>query len=181
MTDGASALIPPNDIKCLHPSTLFTALALMRVCVCVALPRLSPIAVIVEKTASYVARVGETFERKVAAKERDNPKFAFLRPTDAYHTYYRARVSYYQHNSAPPPAAPAAAPAAAPPAAPAAPGVPGTAPAAGPAAPKDASVTETKIASREAETSVPGKPRVLQPPPKDRFSFMPPHIPLQDL
>lgn len=141
-----------------------------------------PITVIVEKTASYVARVGETFERKVAAKERDNPKFAFLRPTDAYHTYYRARVSYYQHNSAAPSAAAPPAPvAAAPSVAPAAPSVSTTAPAPGPAAPKDASVTETKIASREAETNAPGKPRVLQPPPKDRFSFMPPHIPLQDL
>ena len=148
---------------------------------CACLWSSSLLAVIVEKTASYVARVGETFERKVAAKERDNPKFAFLRPTDASHTAYRARVSYYQHNStAPATAAPA--PAAAPSAPPAAaPSVPGTAPASGPAAPKDATVTETKIASHGAETSTPGKPRVLQPPPKDRFSFMPPHIPLQDL
>lgn len=130
---------------------------------------------IVEKTASYVARVGETFERKVAAKERDNPKFAFLRPTDAYHTYYRTRVSYYQHNSATPaPAAPA-------PSAPAPAATP-AAPVAAPSAPqKDTTVTETKIASHDAETNTPAKPRVLQPPPKDRFSFMPPHIPLLDL
>ena len=124
---------------------------------------------IIEKTASFVARVGENFEKKVAEREKDNPKFAFLKPTDAYHMYYRARVGFFKHNAATPSASSNT-----------------TAPASSPATPalatKPKTESQTKVVSKAAETiSAPPAVRMLQPPPKDRFSFNPPHIPLQDL
>ena len=130
---------------------------------------------IIEKTASYVARVGETFEKKLALKEQNNPKFAFLRPTDAYHTYYRARVSYFQHNSSTP-----AAPGAAAASATASSAAKGPETSKKPAKPEP--VTEKTLVAHGAETiSAPSTARMLKPPSKDRFSFNPPHIPLQDL
>lgn len=36
---------------------------------------------VVDKTATYVASVGAAFEAKLYAKEKGNPKFAFLMPS----------------------------------------------------------------------------------------------------
>ncbi|KAF9888402.1 SF3a splicing factor complex subunit [Aspergillus nanangensis] len=48
---------------------------------------------IVEKTAGYVARNGIVFEDRVREKERNNPKFSFLNPADAYATFYQWRLT----------------------------------------------------------------------------------------
>ncbi|KAK2743414.1 SF3a splicing factor complex subunit [Myotisia sp. PD_48] len=50
------------------------------------------IKVIVEKTAGFVARNGPVFEDRVREKERNNPKFCFLNPTDAYAAFYTWRL-----------------------------------------------------------------------------------------
>ncbi|OJJ43432.1 hypothetical protein ASPZODRAFT_154618 [Penicilliopsis zonata CBS 506.65] len=47
---------------------------------------------IVEKTAGYVARNGAVFEDRVREKERNNPKFSFLNPDDAYAAFYQWRL-----------------------------------------------------------------------------------------
>ncbi|KAL1963754.1 hypothetical protein VTN77DRAFT_7820 [Rasamsonia byssochlamydoides] len=48
---------------------------------------------IVEKTAGYVARNGVIFEERVREKEKNNPKFSFLNPNDAYAPFYRWRLT----------------------------------------------------------------------------------------
>ncbi|PYH80759.1 Surp module [Aspergillus uvarum CBS 121591] len=48
---------------------------------------------IVEKTAGYVARNGPVFEDRVREKERNNPKFSFLNPDDAYGPFYQWRLT----------------------------------------------------------------------------------------
>lgn len=48
---------------------------------------------VLEKTAGYVARNGAVFEDRIRDKERQNPKFSFLNPDDAYHPYYQWRLS----------------------------------------------------------------------------------------
>jgi len=37
-------------------------------------------------------RNGMPFENRIREKERNNPKFSFLDPTDAYHEYYTWRL-----------------------------------------------------------------------------------------
>ncbi|OQD76814.1 hypothetical protein PENDEC_c003G06656 [Penicillium decumbens] len=48
---------------------------------------------IVEKTAGYVARNGPIFEDRVRDKEKNNPKFSFLNPGDAYAPFYQWRLA----------------------------------------------------------------------------------------
>ncbi|KAK0390707.1 hypothetical protein NLU13_0210 [Sarocladium strictum] len=48
---------------------------------------------ILEKTAGYVARNGAVFEDRIRDKERQNPKFSFLNPADAYNPFYLWRLS----------------------------------------------------------------------------------------
>lgn len=48
---------------------------------------------VLEKTAGYVARNGFVFEDRIREKERQNPKFSFLNPSDAYHPYYQWRLN----------------------------------------------------------------------------------------
>ncbi|KAJ5692188.1 hypothetical protein N7462_001611 [Penicillium macrosclerotiorum] len=47
---------------------------------------------IVEKTAGYVSRNGSVFEDRVREKEKNNPKFSFLDPDDAYAPFYQWRL-----------------------------------------------------------------------------------------
>ncbi|KAE8151940.1 Pre-mRNA splicing factor PRP21 like protein-domain-containing protein [Aspergillus avenaceus] len=70
---------------------------------------------IVEKTAGYVARNGIVFEDRVREKERNNPKFSFLNPSDAYASFYQWRLTEIKEGrgtsvSAGRPGEPAAAP-----------------------------------------------------------------------
>jgi splicing factor 3A subunit 1 len=39
-----------------------------------------------------VARNGPNFEQKILAKEKDNPKFGFLRPGNPYYAYYQQKI-----------------------------------------------------------------------------------------
>lgn len=48
---------------------------------------------IIEKTAQFVARSGPKFEQRVAAREKDNPKFSFLQPDDPYRPFYERKLS----------------------------------------------------------------------------------------
>ena len=43
--------------------------------------------------AQFVARVGPNFEEKVLTKERNNPKFGFIQPSNPYHAYYKKQVA----------------------------------------------------------------------------------------
>merc|ERR1719201_1575637 len=48
---------------------------------------------IVDKTAEFVARNGETFENRIKAKESANLKFGFLNGDDPYNAYYKFKVN----------------------------------------------------------------------------------------
>ena len=48
---------------------------------------------IVDKTAEFVARNGETFENRIKAKESANLKFGFLNADDPYNAYYKFKVN----------------------------------------------------------------------------------------
>ncbi len=45
-----------------------------------------------DKTASFVARIGIEFEQRIRANEADNKKFNFLNPGDPYHAYYQHKI-----------------------------------------------------------------------------------------
>jgi len=46
-----------------------------------------------DKTASFVAKFGKSFEQKViASEEGKTPKFSFLKPFDPYHAYYENKI-----------------------------------------------------------------------------------------
>jgi len=47
---------------------------------------------IVEKTAGYVERNGQTFEQRIREKEKHNPKFSFLATSDPYYNFYAWRL-----------------------------------------------------------------------------------------
>jgi len=47
---------------------------------------------VIEKTAGFVARNGNVFEERLRSKEKDNSKFSFLNPNDAYYAFYAWRL-----------------------------------------------------------------------------------------
>lgn len=51
---------------------------------------------IVDKTAEYVAKNEEGFERTVLDKHCDDPKFAFLNPWNQYHAYYQMKKEEFR-------------------------------------------------------------------------------------
>ncbi|KAL6627673.1 hypothetical protein ACP70R_031399 [Stipagrostis hirtigluma subsp. patula] len=51
------------------------------------------IRVIIEKTATFVAKNGPEFERRIISHNQGNAKFNFLQPSDPYHAYYQHRIS----------------------------------------------------------------------------------------
>ncbi|OEL13259.1 putative splicing factor 3A subunit 1 [Dichanthelium oligosanthes] len=51
------------------------------------------IRVIIEKTATFVAKNGPEFERRIISLNQGNAKFNFLQPSDPYHAYYQHRVA----------------------------------------------------------------------------------------
>ena len=55
---------------------------------------------IVDKTASFVARNGPSFESKVKDAEANNAKFNFLNPHDPYHAYYLRKVKDFMEGKA---------------------------------------------------------------------------------
>ena len=59
-------------------------------------PDLQPI---VDKTAEYVARNSDSFERTVLEKHCGDPRFSFLNPWDQYHAYYQMKKRQFQEKS----------------------------------------------------------------------------------
>ncbi|KAJ3035287.1 splicing factor 3a, subunit 1 [Rhizophlyctis rosea] len=57
---------------------------------------------IVEKTADFVARNGAQFEERIREKERLNPRFCFLNPSDPYRPFYDHKVQEYKDGKAAP-------------------------------------------------------------------------------
>lgn len=51
---------------------------------------------IVDKTATFVARNGPEFEKRILATNKNNVKFNFLIATDPYHAYYRHKVGEFR-------------------------------------------------------------------------------------
>lgn len=47
---------------------------------------------VIDKTAEFVAKVGDDFEKKVATQQAGQAKFAFLNLTNPYRKYYELRV-----------------------------------------------------------------------------------------
>ena len=48
---------------------------------------------VVDKTAAFVARMGDDVEAKISGAEAGNLKFGFLRSDDPYHAYYKHKVA----------------------------------------------------------------------------------------
>ena len=55
-------------------------------------PNVQPI---VDKMAEYAANNGEEFEKTVLEKNRNDPRFSFLRPGNEYHAYYTTKKLLY--------------------------------------------------------------------------------------
>jgi hypothetical protein len=53
------------------------------------------IAQIVEKTAEFIGKNGNNFEKKILTKEANNPKFDFLKEESPYNQYYRHVLHQY--------------------------------------------------------------------------------------
>ncbi|GJV51571.1 probable splicing factor 3A subunit 1 [Tanacetum coccineum] len=51
---------------------------------------------IVDKTASFVAKNGPEFEKRIIVSNAGNPKFNFLNGSDPYHAYYQHRLSEFR-------------------------------------------------------------------------------------
>lgn len=60
-------------------------------------PDLQPI---IDKTAEYVARNSEDFERTVLEKHCGDPKFGFLNPWNKYYPYYKMRLQQNKEKAA---------------------------------------------------------------------------------
>jgi len=53
---------------------------------------------VADRTASYVAKNGRTFEARILSSAKGKtPKFAFLQPTSPFHAYYEDRIKFYQN------------------------------------------------------------------------------------
>ena len=49
-----------------------------------------------DKTAEYVVKNNEDFERTVLERHISDPRFSFLNPWDPFHSYYEAMKRYYR-------------------------------------------------------------------------------------
>ncbi|KAL8267006.1 hypothetical protein R6Q59_004350 [Mikania micrantha] len=56
---------------------------------------------IVDKTASFVAKNGPEFEKRIIVSNAGNPKFNFLNGSDPYHAYYQHRLSEFRAQNQP--------------------------------------------------------------------------------
>ncbi|XP_071701557.1 probable splicing factor 3A subunit 1 [Rutidosis leptorrhynchoides] len=57
---------------------------------------------IVDKTASFVAKNGPEFEKRIIANNAGNPKFNFLNGSDPYHAYYQHRLTEFRTQTSTP-------------------------------------------------------------------------------
>lgn len=53
---------------------------------------------IIEKSASFVAKFGQDFEKQMIQNEAGNPKFSFLKSQDPFYTYYQQRIAYFKNS-----------------------------------------------------------------------------------
>lgn len=51
---------------------------------------------IIDKTAEFVARLGDSFEKRIYENEAHNPKFSFLHIPDPFHRYYRHKIDEFK-------------------------------------------------------------------------------------
>jgi hypothetical protein len=47
---------------------------------------------LIDKTSSWVAKLGFGFEKRIHENEKNNIRFAFLLPNGPYHNYYQKKV-----------------------------------------------------------------------------------------
>lgn len=118
---------------------------------------------IVDKTATFVARNGPDFERKILATNRGNAKFNFLNPTDPYHAYYRFKINETASQLGLPVAA-------APIAAPAPPSAPSAGPATSAAAAAGPSTTAGILTSTDEKEGGDGVVKGPKPPDPELFT-----------
>ncbi|XP_031494405.1 probable splicing factor 3A subunit 1 [Nymphaea colorata] len=52
---------------------------------------------IVDKTATFVAKNGPEFEKRILVNEKNNAKFNFLNPSDPYHAYYQHKLTEFRN------------------------------------------------------------------------------------
>mmetsp|Transcript_17190 Transcript_17190/g.23837 ORF Transcript_17190/g.23837 Transcript_17190/m.23837 type:complete len:701 (+) Transcript_17190:888-2990(+) len=50
---------------------------------------------IIDRTADFVAKVGQSFETKIAQAESNNANFAFLQPLNNFHAYYQWMIRHF--------------------------------------------------------------------------------------
>ena len=130
---------------------------------------------IVDKTAAFVARNGPEFEVKIRQDKGGDAKFAFLRPDNPYHAYYRHKV---EEANAPP--APAPAPVAAAEASPAADGASSSSTSSAAAAAAPAAPAPAAPVVRRADVLPNPLSRALKavdlnaPPPANEFAVVTP-------
>lgn len=56
---------------------------------------------VIEKLVAYVIKTGPSFETTILEKERHNPRFSFLFPSDPYHAYYQQRLQEHRDGLVP--------------------------------------------------------------------------------
>ena len=83
MVDEAAAAAPPP----LPPAAVETFAN--AVTIIVPPPELK---VVVDRTADFVKRVGMAFEKEIQQRNAKNKKFGFLKETNPYHAFYKARI-----------------------------------------------------------------------------------------
>ena len=57
--------------------------------------------ILIEKTAEYVAKIGNSFINTLKEKYKNESKYNFLFPSDPDHNKFLARIEYYRSLSAP--------------------------------------------------------------------------------
>lgn len=108
---------------------------------------------IVDKTATFVAKNGPEFEKRIIASNAGNPKFNFLNASDPYHAYYQHRLSEFRIQASSLQQTPQASDS--------------SGPGSGTAAPADGNDAETK-----PDTSAQFRPvrKVLEPPEAEQYT-----------
>lgn len=108
---------------------------------------------IVDKTATFVAKNGPEFEKRIIASNAGNPKFNFLNASDPYHAYYQHRLSEFRIQASSLQQTPQASDS--------------SGPGSGAAAPADGNDAETK-----PDTSAQFRPvrKVLEPPEAEQYT-----------
>eukprot|EP00199_Chlamydomonas_sp_CCMP681_P001490 CAMPEP_0119101644 /NCGR_PEP_ID=MMETSP1180-20130426/640_1 /TAXON_ID=3052 ORGANISM="Chlamydomonas cf sp, Strain CCMP681" /NCGR_SAMPLE_ID=MMETSP1180 /ASSEMBLY_ACC=CAM_ASM_000741 /LENGTH=817 /DNA_ID=CAMNT_0007085795 /DNA_START=20 /DNA_END=2473 /DNA_ORIENTATION=- len=93
---SSTAMVPAGDVRTAgFDLKAIQKLATQTKAIGVILPP-PDIRAIVDKTASFVAKHGSEFERRILENEKSNAKFGFLVLTDPYHAYYQMRIKNFK-------------------------------------------------------------------------------------